>query len=38
MENLKSVITEVVSKALPAIAGFILGVPVGGALIWWVFL
>lgn len=38
MENLKAVLTEVIEHALPVLAGFAVGVPVGGALVWWIFL
>lgn len=35
---MKDVFTELIRMALPAIAGFLVGVSVGGALIWWIFL
>lgn len=38
MENLKAVLTQVVEQALPVLAGFAVGVPVGMALVWWMFL
>lgn len=38
MENLKAVLTQVIEQALPVLAGFMVGVPVGMAIVWWVFL
>lgn len=42
MENLKAVFTaalEAAAKvALPVLAGFLVGVAAGGALMWWIFL
>lgn len=38
MENLKAVLTQVIEQALPVLAGFTVGVPVGMALVWWMFL
>lgn len=42
MENLKAVLTVAIEAAtklaLPVLAGFAAGVPVGAALVWWFFL
>ena len=35
---MKGLLTEVFQRTLPALAGFAVGVPVGGLLVWWIWL